>query len=51
MGQDQVYSTKRFNKATCQVLHLGHNHPRQPYRLGEERLESCPVEKDLGAVG
>jgi len=40
----------RFNKARCEVLHLGQGNPHYQSRLGDEGTESSPVKKDLEAL-
>ena len=50
----ELFARKPLNKlqnmAKRKVLHLGRVNHQYRYRLGDEGVESSPVEKDLGVL-
>ena len=50
LALNYIFCKSRRERSSALVLHLGLNNCMQPYRLGEEWLESCPAEKDLGEL-
>ncbi|KAK4811154.1 hypothetical protein QYF61_019785 [Mycteria americana] len=45
-----IINGMKFNKAKCQILHLGQSNAGHKYKLGEEWLGSSPAERDLGVL-
>jgi len=39
-----------FNKSKCKALHLCRGNSHYHYKLGDERIEHSPGEKDLGVI-
>ena len=39
-----------FNKSKCKILHIGQGNSHYQYKLGDERIEGSPAEKDLGVL-
>ncbi|KAK4815565.1 LOW QUALITY PROTEIN: hypothetical protein QYF61_004082 [Mycteria americana] len=44
-----ITNLMKFNKSKCQILYLGRGNPAYTCKLGDEKLESSPTERDLGA--
>lgn len=40
----------KFNRTKCWMLHLDWGNPGCMYRVGDERVENSPMERDLGVL-
>lgn len=40
----------KFKQGKCGILHLGWGNSAYTYKLGDERLESSPTERELGVL-
>jgi len=43
-----IPSHRKFNKSKLRIFHLGQGNPGYTYKLGDERLEGSPAERDSG---